>query len=32
MKSRKIKWRGHVPCMEQKENAFKMLITKAKGK
>jgi hypothetical protein len=32
MKSRKIKWRGHVPSMEQKENAFNMFLTKNEGK
>jgi hypothetical protein len=32
MKSRKMKWRGHVPCTEEKRNAFKMLIRKTDGK
>jgi hypothetical protein len=32
VKSRKMKWRGHVECVDETINAFKILDGKSKGK
>jgi hypothetical protein len=32
IKSRRMKWAGHVSCMEEMRNAFKILVGKLEGK
>jgi hypothetical protein len=32
MKSRRIRWAGHVACMGQKGNAYRFLVGKLEGK
>jgi hypothetical protein len=32
MKSRRVKWIGHVACIGKMRNAYEMLVGKAKGK
>jgi hypothetical protein len=31
-KSRKMRWTGHVACMGENRNAFKILVGKSEGK
>ena len=32
LKSRRLKWIGHVACMEQSRNAYRVLVGKPEGK
>ena len=32
MKSRRIKWMGHVACMEERRGAYRVLVGKPEGK
>ena len=31
-KSRRLRWAGHVACMEQSRNAYRVLVGKPEGK
>jgi hypothetical protein len=32
IKSRRMRWAGHVICMEEKRNAYRILVGKSEGK
>ena len=32
LKSRRLRWAGHLPCMEQSRNAYRVLVGKPEGK
>ena len=32
LKSRRLRWAGHVACMEQSRNAYRVLVGKPEGK
>jgi hypothetical protein len=32
IKSRRMKWAGHVACMGKKRNAYRILVVKSEGK
>ena len=32
LKSRRLRWAGHVPCMEEFRNAYRVLVGRPEGK